>query len=260
MEIAMLVLAAIGVAAAIIAALPPLGVDIRIFGRPNMPLEGIPHFRARQAWIAIVVALISLGISMGAFYYFFRPRVVEKIVEKPVDKLVPQECPKCSTTTVSSHSKKPAKVAPEQPTPEQNQSGHDNAQTGPITQGPNSALSFDQKGGVTAGTYLGNPPPQFAMTVVYENVKQDSSYETKFKVVITTSQSITFHVKVSAQLINDMKIDNERPPQQGGMSFMGTSPKAGNGWMENDYWNIESGSYFVIVHTPTPQPVKLECW
>jgi hypothetical protein len=98
MEIAMLVLTVLGVIAAIIAALPPLGVDVRLFGRPNMPLEGIPYFRARQAWIAIAVALISLAVSAGAFYYFFRPRVVEKIVEKPVDriveKVVPADCPK----------------------------------------------------------------------------------------------------------------------------------------------------------------------
>jgi hypothetical protein len=93
MEVAMLVLTAVGVAAAIIAALPPLGFDLRIFGRPNMPLEGIPRFRARQAWVAIVIAAISLGVSVTAFYYFFRPRIVEKPVEKIVEKVVPQDCP-----------------------------------------------------------------------------------------------------------------------------------------------------------------------
>jgi hypothetical protein len=101
MEIAMLILAAIAAVAGVITALPPLGVDIGIFGRPHMPLEGIPHFRARQARIAIVVALISLGISAGAFYYFFRPRVVEKIIEKPVDRIVeksvPAPCPPAKT-------------------------------------------------------------------------------------------------------------------------------------------------------------------
>jgi hypothetical protein len=93
MEVAMLVLTAIGVAAAIIAALPPLGIDVRIFGRPNMLLEGIPYFRARQAWTAITIAIISLTVSAGAFYYFFHPRIVEKIVEKPVEKIIPQNCP-----------------------------------------------------------------------------------------------------------------------------------------------------------------------
>jgi hypothetical protein len=130
---------------------------------------------------------------------------------------------------------------------------------GSISQGTGSALSIGQQGGVTAGTYLGNPPPQFSLQVVSANVKQDSSYETKFRIRLATSQAITMHVKVSAPSISDMKIDDERPPEQGGMSFMGTS-KQGNGWLENDYWNIESGSYFIIVHTYGPENVKLECW
>jgi hypothetical protein len=101
MEIAMLVLTVLGVVAAIIAALPPLGFDVRLFGRPNMPLEGIPYFRARQAWVAIVVAVISLGVSAGAFYYFFRPRIIEHTVEKTVEKLVPIPCPEQKATPVS---------------------------------------------------------------------------------------------------------------------------------------------------------------
>jgi|SRR5580698_9070345 hypothetical protein len=110
MEIAGLVLAALGVVAAIIAALPPLGVDVRIFGRPNMPLEGIPHFRARQARIAIVVALISLGVSVGAFYYFFRPRVVEKIVEKPIDRIVEKTVEKPAIVPCPKQKTAPAKA------------------------------------------------------------------------------------------------------------------------------------------------------
>jgi hypothetical protein len=90
MGITILILTAIGVAAAIINAVPALGIDVRIFGRPNMPLEGIPTFRTRQAWIALAIAVISLAVSGGAFYYFFRPRITEKIVDKtlpcPVQK------------------------------------------------------------------------------------------------------------------------------------------------------------------------------
>jgi hypothetical protein len=44
--------------------------------------------------------------------------------------------------------KKPTPISPSN----QEQSGKDNVQTGPITQGPGSALSFNQQGGVTAGT------------------------------------------------------------------------------------------------------------
>jgi hypothetical protein len=143
-DIAMLVFAAVAAIGAVIAALPPLGFDVRIFGRPNMPLEGIPYFRARQAWIAIIVALISLGISAGAFYYFFRPRVVEKIVEKPVEKIVerqvPQDCSKLSVPQVKNGNLKkgtiPVALQPEQ-----------KLDCG----GGNCAQSSGQQGGITAG-------------------------------------------------------------------------------------------------------------
>ncbi|MCU1302666.1 MAG: hypothetical protein JWQ87_2950 [Candidatus Sulfotelmatobacter sp.] len=88
MGIAMLVLTVIGVTAAIVAALPPLGFDLRIVGRPKMPLEGIPYFRARQAGIAIVIAFVSLGVSVAAFYYFFRPRL--NIVNGGTSKTSPE--------------------------------------------------------------------------------------------------------------------------------------------------------------------------
>jgi hypothetical protein len=91
--IVILVPAAVSAIAAVTAVLPSLGFDLRIIGRPNMPLEGMPAFRARQAWIALGIAVISLGVSAGAFYYFFRPRIVEKPVEKIIEKAVPTACP-----------------------------------------------------------------------------------------------------------------------------------------------------------------------
>lgn len=146
MEIAMLVLTAIGVVAAIIAALPPLGFDLRIIGRPRMPLEGIPHFRARQAWIAIAIAAISLGVSVTAFYYFFRPRVVDKIVEKPVDriveKVVEKDCPKSALV---------GKPKQSPPPPTASTFGDKSPAVGSVTQGPCSNLqiggSANQQGG-----------------------------------------------------------------------------------------------------------------
>jgi hypothetical protein len=158
MEIAMLVLTAIGVAAAIIAALPPLGIDVRLFGRPNMPLEGIPYFRARQAWIAIAVALISLGISVAAFYYFFHPRVVEKIVEKPVEKIVEkpvsQPCPKPDSPPKPSKKTSDKKAQEEKP-PIQQDCG-----------GGNCAASVGQQGGITAGQInIGSPPLKLEYSV-----------------------------------------------------------------------------------------------
>ncbi len=130
------------------------------FGIKPKPAAGDASMPNRSWKLAIMLALValSLGLTGYAFYRSLRPRVVEKPVEKIVEKLVPQECPKCPTAAIDSHSKKTGKIVPEQPTPAQNQSGHDNTQTGAITQGAGSALSFGQQGGVTAGTInLGKP-------------------------------------------------------------------------------------------------------
>lgn len=144
MGVAELVFAAIAAVAAIVAVLPLLGFDIRIIGRPKMPVEGLPHVRSKQAWIALGIATISLVVSGMAFYYFFRPRVVEKIVEKPVDriveKIVQKDCPKTEPVNKSKHLSIPnqdPKTAP------------------PLSQecalGANCAQSTGQSGGITAG-------------------------------------------------------------------------------------------------------------
>jgi hypothetical protein len=158
-DIAILVFAAIAAIAAVVAALPPLGFDLRIIGRPKMPLEGIPYFRARQAWIAIGIAVISLAVSMGAFYYFFRPRIVEKIVEKPVEKIVekvvPKECPQASNTTAA---------------PPKKHGGNSSVLIPPgttinaTTNAPNSAAV-----GVNTGTVNVNPDPTKAVTTYFLN-------------------------------------------------------------------------------------------
>jgi len=112
-----------------------------------MPLEGIPHFRARQAWTAIVVALISLGISAGAFYYFFRPRVVEKIVDKPVDRIVEKIVPAPCPVQQPGNAKSSKPLSPTVST-----SGGNSPAVGSVTQGAGSAFSIGQQGGITAGT------------------------------------------------------------------------------------------------------------
>jgi hypothetical protein len=89
-DVAILAFTAIAAVAAVLTVLPLLGFDIRIRGRQTVPLAPTES-RTRRAWLAFALALLSLGLSAGAFYYFFRPRVVEKIVEKTGEK--PAPCP-----------------------------------------------------------------------------------------------------------------------------------------------------------------------
>jgi hypothetical protein len=94
-DVAMLLFAAIAAIGAVIAVLPLFGFDLRIIGRPKKLTEVVLTRPMRKAWVALVVALLSVGLSAGAFYYFFRPRLVQKIVEKPIDRTVP--CPQQET-------------------------------------------------------------------------------------------------------------------------------------------------------------------
>ncbi|MFZ0774408.1 MAG: hypothetical protein WCA49_21755 [Candidatus Sulfotelmatobacter sp.] len=79
-DVAMLVFAAIAAIFAVLAVLPSLGFDLRIRGRQNMPPAQTESRPMRKAWLALGLALLSLGLSAAAFYYFFRPRIVEKVV------------------------------------------------------------------------------------------------------------------------------------------------------------------------------------
>jgi hypothetical protein len=49
--------------------------------------------KGKLRWVALIVAVLSLCLSSGAFYYFFRPRTVEKVVEKPIDRIVEKNVP-----------------------------------------------------------------------------------------------------------------------------------------------------------------------
>jgi hypothetical protein len=94
-----------------------------------------------------------------------------------------------------------------------------------------------------------------------ENLPDNGIFTTEFRLDITASKAFLLHVKASApNLVPDspLKIDDVRPPEQGGMSFSATS-KYGVGFIEMDYSNIESGSYIVTVQTSKPNTVRLDC-
>jgi undecaprenyl pyrophosphate phosphatase UppP len=60
-DIAMLVFAAIAAIGAVIAVLPLFGVDLRIIGRPKMPIDQSASRPTRKAWVALIVAIVSAG-------------------------------------------------------------------------------------------------------------------------------------------------------------------------------------------------------
>ena len=96
-DIAMLVFAAVAAVAGVVTVLPLFGFDLRIIGRPKVPLDQGSLRVTKRAWLALVLVIVSLGLSTGAFYYFFHPR----IVEKPVEKTVESPCPEQKTPAVT---------------------------------------------------------------------------------------------------------------------------------------------------------------
>ncbi len=231
----------------------------------NQEESSSPAFAKLRKWVdkkpmPSLAGMMICGAALGAILWFglrsATPQATTQSNNKPTDTK-PQE----QTNDKKEESKKneqPAKKKAKQKVEQSTQGNSPNI--GSVTQGPGSALSVGQRGGVTAGTYIGSPPPQFSsLSKISENVSDGSLYETKFRVQVVTSQPITFHVKVTGQQIEDVRIDNERPPEQGGMSFQSTTQSSA-GWLQNNYVNIESGAYFIIIRTHVPQKIQLAYW
>ena len=104
MEIALLIGTYLAVLVGAVPALRELGFDVRIRGRQPIALEHPDFFRQSrpwQAWFALALNIICLAFASFAAYHFFRPRLIEKTIEKIVEKPVRQECPKCVTRTTT---------------------------------------------------------------------------------------------------------------------------------------------------------------
>jgi hypothetical protein len=164
----------------VVAVLPLLGFDIRIHGRSGVDAElSIPNPR-KKPWIALALVTVSACFSAGALYYFFRPRIHETVVERPVEKLIEKQAPIPCPKRAPEQSKRsaPKTQAEQEPQP-------------PIEQecgGGNCAASLGQQGGVTAGQINLGPPP---VTFAYK-VEDVASTKTKYafekKVSITTNR------------------------------------------------------------------------
>jgi hypothetical protein len=98
MEIATLIAAWFAVIVGLPPALRELGLNVRMFGKRELvPLEH-PDFRYNQkraSWLPIAMSGAGLILAAFATYYFAKPRVeiVEKPVEKIIEKQVSTPCP-----------------------------------------------------------------------------------------------------------------------------------------------------------------------
>jgi hypothetical protein len=148
----------------------------------------------RLLWTILVVGLL---VSCGSLLFNYRPRVirVERIVEKPVDrvveKIVQADCPKPTRAKLPANKTKSTTSAPPQQPETQ------------FCEGGNCAQTSGQTGGITAGQINLGPPPmkiKFSTESV-TSTKPEFSYETK--VIISTSVNYT---PVSLAIICDVAL------------------------------------------------------
>lgn len=138
----------------------PFAIALTVFGMLGVAYSLLQHhypdrLKRIPLWLLLFVFTWSaLGYDIYASHR--APKVVEKIIEKqvPVEKVVQKECPPNVAPTPST---KPTK--PQHSKPTVSTSGTDSPAVGSITQAQGSALSFNQKGGITAGTIIGSIPP-----------------------------------------------------------------------------------------------------
>jgi hypothetical protein len=178
-DIAILVFAAASAIFGLVAVLPLFGFDLRIIGRPKVPLEQIesPPRPTRKAWAALLIAIMSMGLSAGALYYFFHPKIVEKTIEKAVASPCPEQKEPAVTTIPNG---KPLK-----------QRGHIEANP---TNSPKAGFSVPSQncpnGICIGGENSGNPTvineapkPQFTATVNLVESDRAGYLKTEIKIV-----------------------------------------------------------------------------
>jgi hypothetical protein len=129
---------------------------------------------------------------------------------------------------------------------------------GSITTGPCSNVQVGGSGN-QGSVNCTDVAPQITVTKLSEKVPDNGLFKTQFRLAIVTSRAFLLHVKaVAPHLVGTLRIDNERPPEQGGMAFSSVNT-SGPGYTEEDYKDIESGNYIVTVQTALPDEVSLEC-
>jgi hypothetical protein len=227
---------------------------------------------AKKRWsrtipVGLLFVLVAVGMLLGARLVDRRVQAKTENGPSNQDKSPQaQNDAAANSTPASSHetdtnkpkhaNPKKSEVKPVPVKPSQDNSVHigDGARIG---QNSNGDCSPNMIGG--SNTVNCDVPPQIATTKLSENVPDNSLFKTDFRLVIVAKRAFLLHVKATAQnIVGSLKIDDVRPPEQGGKAFASVST-SGSGYVEEDYRDIESGSYIVTIHTSQPSVVSLEC-
>ena len=119
---------------------------------------------------------------------------------------------------------------------------------------PNSVISIDQKGGITAHTVNINkfPEPKFDMKLISANVPQNDLFETKALLTIESKTALkNLYLEAKAPSITNLEVI----PQRTGMSMSGHSGKRNGFAFTNilDAW----GQYMLIILSQKPEKYEI---
>jgi hypothetical protein len=141
-------------------------------------------------------------------------------------------------------------------TSQENQGVSNNANTqigttqGPVAIAPNGIANAAPNQG-TQTVNNGPPPPQFDILPISQNViETNGTYSTKFKLTVIADSSInSLLVQAESPTILTLRLTTPGPFQRANSS--------GNGVFASKYFNIEPGTYTVLVSTRAPEDVTL---
>lgn len=245
-----LVCAVVGTIAAVITVLPLFGLDLRLRGRSDKSNEisAYPkNRREKRLWIAVALALVSVGLSCASFYRFERPRILErtteKIVEKPVDRIVEKvvqaECPK-SRTKVKPKSPSVSETTREPNTP------FASSPPPPSQNCPNGiCVGGENSGSATVNNF--GPPP---ITFQWKTESMDSTkagFPHKTMVTITPSDTYT---PVSLAIVCDVELQQEVRFDFGTNASALLSPSSGVTLEDKKIAYVKFGGTAVTPDTP----------
>jgi len=154
----------------------------------------------------------------------------------PLGDELPKKEPAVEKGKEPAKSKAPLPAAPPQTT----------TRLPPITQGPGSALSFNQQGGITAGTVVVNPgiqPPTVTAKVEVDQVEDEARFRSEVVVTVSGQMAIPlFGIRVDCETFDDIEL------RKGGISMYNISkaPTFGIFKIQNAI-----GAYRVVVWTRT---------
>jgi hypothetical protein len=125
---------------------------------------------------------------------------------------------------------------------------------GSITQGAGSALSIDQQGGVTAGTYIGDKPADCSVRDLLQNVATpDGRFKSTFAVNLVTSHAVSLRISVVGLYVVDI----------GWMMdpiLNSTSQMILNGSESGEtIQNVPSGNHTATVYSSRPDHISVTC-